>query len=400
MEPWCDVWLMDEPLAYQPAHGPQISFKIFYSPDLYDYVNSDLEIEWGEIMQTSDYHCYFGFGNNWYFSWLSCVAPNGLCASSSYSSVTLLAPGGGMRTYTNFDGTVPEFSTNTRLLAETNSGGDTVGFILIYPSGAEDVYETVGVDSGLTGSSPPFFLTKQVDAYGWATTFVYTNTFDSYGNADSLLLLQYVIDGDGKTNTITYTNITYVQDSACDQGDCAPIYFTNFISQITDPYGHTVTFNYNPTNDLWNGGNQNGMLTNIIDVAGISSLFAYDSSLNVTQLTTPYGPTVFYKKNFDDNRRLTVVTEPNGSHQMFCYYNEVLTYVPLVYTNTSNVPTNRPADNAQGTNTLDNPDWNNPDADDKMRRPTVFTGDGSSLTISPPNFWRPPPIGANSVDHQ
>jgi len=46
--------------------------------------------------------------------------------------------------------------------------------------------------------------------------------------------------------------------------------------------------------------------------------------------------------------------------------------VPEVYTDTSNVPTNRPADNTAGTNTLDNPDWSNPIANDRMNLANSF----------------------------
>jgi YD repeat-containing protein len=57
---------------------------------------------------------------------------------------------------------------------------------------------------------------------------------------------------------------------------------------------------------------------------------------------------------------------------MFFYKGDGLTTVPKVYTDTSNVPTNRPADNAQGTNTLDNPDWNNPNVNDYMQWANSF----------------------------
>ena len=40
--------------------------------------------------------------------------------------------------------------------------------------------------------------------------------------------------------------------------------------------------------------------------------------------------------------------------------------IPAVYTNANYVPTNPPADNSSGGNTLDNPDWNNPSANDLM----------------------------------
>ena len=313
---------MDEPLAYQPAHGPRISFKLYNCAevinDIYRYSYYTLYLLTGEFGVNNNSWLSL-LANNWYCSWFSCMIPDNVDVDT-IDSVALLAPGGGVRIYTNFDGTVPEFGTNTRLLVETNNNG-LVGFRLLYPSGAEDVYEAACQPSWFFGD-PVFFRSQQIDARGGATTFVYTT------NADGALLLQYVIDGDGKTNTLTYTNIVN--------------WYTNFgkvyilskmdvISTITDPYGRTATFLYNCSNNL--DVSAYGELTNIVDVAGISSSFAYDSSLTLTQLTTPYGSTSFYFAE-PEFSRLTVVTEPDNSHQMFFYCghglnNDAPTFIPM-----------------------------------------------------------------------
>jgi len=335
-EPWCDLCLVDEPLAYQPATGPRISFKLFYSEQFGD----------NSFLFPNGSHNVFNMGLRWNCSWISCIAPD--CSPGGpYDSVTLHPPGGGQRDYSDFSGTVPDPDTNTRMLAETNNG-EIVGFKVLYPSGAEDIYENAW------GPQPLYFLTKQMDNRGRATTFIYTT--NNVNNVD-FLLLQYVIDADGKTNTLNYTTIT------------SPWWSIMVISQITDPYGHTVTLNYDAS---WY------TLTNVADVASISSSFVYNTSdLTLTNLITPYGINSFYHNGSFDSESgyYVVVTEPNGSHQMFSYVGgkEVgLAAVPAVYTDTGNVPTNRPVDNAQGDNKLDNPDWNNSNQNDLMQYANSF----------------------------
>ena len=58
--------------------------------------------------------------------------------------------------------------------------------------------------------------------------------------------LKYVVDPDGRTNTISYATSGYS---------------TNMITQVTDPSGRYTTLQYDG----------DGQLTNITDVAGISS---------------------------------------------------------------------------------------------------------------------------------
>jgi YD repeat-containing protein len=115
-------------------------------------------------------------------------------------------------------------------------------------------------------------------------------------------------------------------------------------------------------------------LSNIVDAAGISTTFTYSDDYYqvITNMTTPYGTTTFDfgpsigSSNYDRYYNYVNVTQPDGGHQLFVYVlGQTLPYVPQTYTNVSLVPTNRPVDNAQGTNTLDNPDWNNPSINDE-----------------------------------
>jgi len=63
-----------------------------------------------------------------------------------------------------------------------------------------------------------------------------------------------VIDGDGRTNFIYYT--------------ATNSFSTNLISHVVDAFGRTNLFAYD----------NSGHLTNVIDVAGLSTSFTYDTT--------------------------------------------------------------------------------------------------------------------------
>ena len=146
-----------------------------------------------------------------------------------------------------------------------------------------------------------------------ATSFVY-GPYDL--NTANHIRLDYVIDADGKTNTISYTSAGG---------------YSYLISKVVDPYGRTNVFAYD----------QNGCLTNVTDVAGMPSAFVYDNNGWVTNLVTPYGTTIFTFTNgfFNGMDRAVIATEPNGSHQMFVFLYDASSHgVPRVYTDMSNMP--------------------------------------------------------------
>lgn len=112
-------------------------------------------------------------------------------------------------------------------------------------------------------------------------------------------VLRSDIDGDGPTNTISYV--------------ATNAYSTNLISQVTDPFGRSALFYYDET----------GYLTNIADVAGMSSSFRYSVD-TVTNMTTPYGTTGFTTTEASDpstsvSGRSVLISEPDGSRQLYLY---------------------------------------------------------------------------------
>ena len=235
-EPYINLWLYDEPLGYQPAIGSRISFKLAYKQRESRTISPN----------------FFGFGKMWDCSWLSYVEDDGVGLAA-----TMLVPRGGQRTYTP-DNATREFYSHTVVQRQTGGGGALSGFVLTYADGSKDTYGFV--PSEHLDAKQVALLTATADPFGHITSYVYVDT-------NSTVFLKYIIDTDGRTNTLTYTNLTYPAQ----------------ITGVTDPFGRSAVLRYNAS----------GTLTNIIDAVGLSSSFQYDSSGWITNLSTPYGQTLF-----------------------------------------------------------------------------------------------------------
>ena len=240
-EPYINVWVYDEPLGYQPGLGYRLSMKLAYKQ-----------------RETRTFATnVFSFGSMWDSPWIAYVENT----DQNYGiTADMIVGGGGIRTYgeVGYGGTT-EFFSQTRLLGYPQGTGGVTNYVQNYPNGAKDVYgfipSMVQIDM-----HPVAFLTAKVDPYGHSTQFVYQET-------NSTVKLLYVIDGDGRTNTVSYTNAS----------------FPMRITGVTDPFGRSAVFQYDNT----------GLLTNSIDVAGLASSFTYDGQDWITSLQTPYGVTTF-----------------------------------------------------------------------------------------------------------
>ena len=326
-EPNMDLRIHDEPLAYQSSVG-RVSFKIDY---------------WQRDDRTPSANV-FTLGQGWECSWQGYVATDG----NPDDPVMLYAAGGGEIEFDDLTGATPSYYQNLRMLSLTDTNGNLAGYEVFHPSGAVDYYKYLATD--INGVVQLAYLSEKIDPQGHATTFIYS----PFNPATGVVQLHYVIDPDGKTNTLSYTNngtLNYL------------------ISQVQDPFGHTAHFAYDA----------NGFLTNVIDVAGLSSSFSYGSfsgtytwsytwnytwyeygwritypytSYNPTnywldQLTTPYGATRFAftddsLQNINAVNRSVIVTEPNGSHQMFAHRaHSDSTFISDI-ANPNGVPSNTP----------------------------------------------------------
>ena len=160
-------------------------------------------------------------------------------------------------------------------------------------------------DSIVVSNEVDALLTEHIDKFGNRIHYYYTSVLNGSGQVN--YLLKYVVDYDGKTNTIVY-------DSA------------NHISQVINPYGLTANFLCN---------NQ-GQFTQITDAQGMTNSMVYDTGTGfLTNLHTPYGDTYFDITNADTVNedgvdlgfaggttgitRAIRVTNPNLSKELFAY---------------------------------------------------------------------------------
>lgn len=298
-EPYTSLWLRDEPLFYQPSKGPRVALDLAFK-ETEDIIGINTNI--------------FSAGKMWNCAWLSYVMPSQV--SGCY---TVYFPGGRQRTFYNPYDNV----TDTTLSGNTNSG-----FTVSYPDGSQDIYDFVVTNS--SGAFQQAFLTARINPQGQE---IQLNYF-AYNPAFPVIQLQNVVDADGRTNFISYA--------------ASNPYCTNLISQVTDPFGRTVSLMYD----------NNGHLTNITDVAGIISAFTYDASDLPTSLTTPYGTTAFSITtgitNISYNGRSVLITQPDGGHQLYLFTNNA-PGIPYSYTS-DQVPNTAPFANGFGNLNLNTND--------------------------------------------
>jgi RHS repeat-associated protein len=281
-EPYATLWLKDTPLFYRQANGKWANLQLRYKHRGEDKGNN-----------------VGSFGPKW-----ECNLVGFLQSSTATPDAYVNhAAGGGFRSYQT-DGTADYKSQrkfSQGLTVGTVSGGSgsasvASGYapVLSSPSGASTHYE-FNVLNGIGKTN--FFLTHRRDRYGRIR-------FLNYESIGSMVRLTNVVDLDGKTMTMAYTNTT----------------FTNQITSVTDPYGRSAYFKYDAT----------GLLTNITDMAGMTTSFQYDGSQRLTKMITPYGTNSFeyltgttansYGTGYYNTlRRALRVTEPTGDKQLFAY---------------------------------------------------------------------------------
>lgn len=293
-QPYTSLWLKDEPLGYQPAIGPRISFTLNFK----------------QRETTAGFNTnFFSIGKRWNCSWLSYVAQD------TNGNNVVYFPEGGQRTFF----TTNDYLTNTRLTGSTNTS-----FTLSYPNGSQYVYSFIVTNSN--GSFQEAFLSQSINSQGQKTIFNYSSYIPSIS---PVIRLQSVVDGDGRINSVFYSTNN--------------AYSTNLISQVVDPFGRTNSLAYD----------SQGHLTNSTDVIGMSSSFIYDNNDWVTNLTTPYGDTGFRLTDSgtaNPNGRSVLVTQPDGGHQLFLYTNSAPGIASSYATN--QIPVTTPFANTFDTNDL------------------------------------------------
>jgi RHS repeat-associated protein len=366
-QPYINLWVADEPVSYTTSLGEQVPFRLTYD-------QRDTRPTNGSVPGlTSPYIPSTGWNHNW-FSYVHFAGtyyfyyqpPNfgGTIRAADFSTwtATLYAPGGGESYFSSSSaveiGTglrlMPMDGVNQHIYPKGRSGTHIIGgselmyglygFRLIYPDGSQDLYGDVTTfyHIATTNEVAPVWadalLTEHLDPYGNSTHFYYREDF---GGGGTNILLQYVVDYDGRTNTLSYSN--------------------NLLTRVDMPYGRSAQMSYDA----------NGRLAGITDAATNTSSFGYDPATGwLTNLTTPYGTTTFAHTDLGDMRngayvgnaggtnrisRAVKVTYPDQSKELYLYrYDSSQAGMPSQFPS-GQIPTGTPLgslDDGAGTNAL------------------------------------------------
>lgn len=131
---------------------------------------------------------------------------------------------------------------------------------------------------------------------------------DSASLSNRRILLTKVIDRLGNTVTLSYNaqnKLVGIEDAI---GQVTIISRSGSITEITDPWGRKARVEYDAA----------GLVSKIVDSAGLESGFTYQDSAFIKTMTTPYGTTRFEKDFGSSNtsgaavKRFVKVTDPMG----------------------------------------------------------------------------------------
>jgi RHS repeat-associated protein len=252
--------VQDTPVGYTPPVGPSINVLVNYNH------------QEGEQPGT---FTFTNFGTDWSVNFVSYLTLD------ESKNVIVRVPGGG---YETFNYTLPDNVQNPYMpdvlsQAVLNVVSPTE-YQRMMPDGSMQVFNQ-------PDGSGRIFMTQIVDAQGNSAYIQYDNNFR----------LSTITDAIGQVTTFSYLSET--------TGD--PGFY--LVSQITDPFGRSATFGYDPTETF---------LVSITDTIGITSRFNYDSSSSfINSLTTPYGTESFisysFSDSYDDIDTVLKFTMPDGS---------------------------------------------------------------------------------------
>ena len=256
-EPYINLWISDQPLSYLTSCGEPFTFQISYKQR--DTRPNPVD---AEIANT-------GWNNSW-FSYIHLEAvmpcsPLGCDATLANSTASVFLADGGEVDFAPSQ----SYDPRNRLLLQVVTPGYTSssvsdnglnGLMLVHADGSQDIYGQGVFTTAPAGdyAVADYVLTRHIDQHGNVTVF-------QLGYTNSVFVQQYVIDSDGRTNTMTYTS-------------------GGLLSKVTNPYGLTAQFKYDASRNL----------TNITDAAGLSSTIKYDTNGYPTALITPYGTNQFF----------------------------------------------------------------------------------------------------------
>ncbi|RME94370.1 MAG: hypothetical protein D6766_05990, partial [Verrucomicrobia bacterium] len=300
-EPYINLWVLDEPWGYRPAWGPEVRLTLMYKQrnqvTTWDNPDPWEEIECGTL---SPNVISSSFGPCWRSRWFTCVRQDVVYWGSD-DHVLVRTPGGStmhLLVPANDEASEPDFHSGAVLRRLRDDLNEQIGWELAYPDGQAYQY-TLRVEAQ-SGSEAVYFLTRYTGRDGQSLSFQYQNDTVCSGQQPLVRLVQ-IIDAAGEPSTLYYENAA----------------FPNRITRISDPYGHEAVFQYDA----------DGWLTNVLDVAGLSSGFEYgpiggsgNGATVLRAMTTPYGRTEFDLRDGSTEpswvTRSAVITLPDTSKQI------------------------------------------------------------------------------------
>jgi RHS repeat-associated protein len=284
-EPFINLWVSDQPVAYRTSTGEEIAFRLTYK----------------QRNRLTFLTPYFPT-NNWNLNWQSFVHvrstgtggdPPNHYYFTSWDAIVHARDGG---EYYFTDTQVSDHGTGMQLLPmdgtnicyQPNRHGSVdvfgrVGFRLVYPDGSQDLFGLVSeiygehIEDRLRWVTNDYtaidaLLTEHIDPLGNRLTYYWdTNT--------TPWRLQSMVDCDGRTNTLSYSG-------------SGP---NRFLSRVDTPYDRYAVFEWE-TNHAW--------LQSMTDAEGLNSQFRYQPGTgyltNILSFHTP-GFTDTRFKHYEDH---------------------------------------------------------------------------------------------------
>jgi len=274
-----NLQVRDTPVGYTPPVGTPVRFTLRYNHR--DYLQQPSLIS--SI-----------FGPKWTHDWSGSISddPNRPLADVKY-----YVGGGGARTFTGFDPNTQTFAPqqyDQTQLRRIGTNVFTSTYEMLYPDGSKKIF-------GLRGADKLVFLTQVVDPAGNAVTLTWEDTFLGYR-------LAALTDAIGQVTTISYGH-----------SSGHPL-----ITQVTDPFGRSATFEYTSFLGVQCGTDPNNgspiycpvyILSKITDVVGLVSKFEYTLDF-MRRMITPYGTNIFTYGNGPQTNltmRFLETVYPDGS---------------------------------------------------------------------------------------
>ncbi|HAM72777.1 MAG TPA: hypothetical protein DCM86_14135, partial [Verrucomicrobiales bacterium] len=310
IEPSMNLRISDIPLSYTPAFGPSFVLRI--------NMQQRMQMAWVGSRGRSSH-----FGPN-----VGSSLVNFICGVNDNPLPALILTdlgevevalwtGGGEHHHLFFNAGATDSQVEPlsgvwarRLLDGNNS---LVAIEVYYRNGSKERYER-------DPTSWIMNLKVRTDSTGNSLTYAYTQTTVNYDDGnESVNRLDTVTTADGKVFTFAYDFASNIK-------------YTMLVTGVSGPDGRAVGFGY-----TYDAFSNTRYLSSITDVVGLTSSFAGNttSPFWITQLTTPYGDTFFQHYSvggcfINGNLSCTgvdrsiVITEPDGSQQVYLFYDEPL----------------------------------------------------------------------------